>query len=134
MMPPHWLRMPISNEPALRRLMWFFAIVYTVEGIGQAKSGVVWQPLTHFLKEEYGWTPVQVSASLAVLDVPWVIKPLYGLVSDFLPLAGYRRRPYLLLASVAASVAFGWVATLTEPGAIVPALVVTAIAMAVAST
>ena len=56
--------------------MWFFAIVYTVEGIGQAKAGVVWQPLTHFLKQTYGWTPLQVSASLAVLDVPWVIKPL----------------------------------------------------------
>ncbi len=70
--------------------MLFFAVVYAVEGIGQAKSGIVWQPLIHFLKEVHGWSPVEISASLAVLDVPWVIKPLYGLVSDFLPLAGYR--------------------------------------------
>ena len=28
-------------NPAIPRLMWFFAIVYTVEGIGQAKSGNV---------------------------------------------------------------------------------------------
>jgi predicted MFS family arabinose efflux permease len=116
------------------RLMLFFAVVYAVEGIGQAKSGVVWQPLTHFLKQALGWSPVEISASLAVLDVPWVIKPLYGLVSDFLPIAGYRRRPYLLLAAGAAAIAFAWVGTLTAPGGIIPALVVTAVAMAVAST
>lgn len=114
--------------------MLFFAVVYAVEGIGQAKSGVVWQPLTHFLKQVHGWSPVEISASLAVLDVPWVIKPLYGLVSDFLPLAGYRRRPYLLLAATAATVAFVWVGMLAAPAAIVPALVVTSVAMAVAST
>jgi MFS family permease len=116
------------------RLMLFFAVVYAVEGIGQAKSGIVWQPLTHFLKEAHGWSPVQIAASLAVLDVPWIIKPLYGLVSDFLPLAGYRRRPYLLLASIAAAAAFAWVGTLTTPSQIVPVLVVTSVAMAMAST
>jgi BT1 family len=123
-----------AHPDSTARLMLFFAIVYAVEGIGQAKSGIVWQPLTYFLKETRGWSPVEISASLAVLDVPWVIKPLYGLVSDFLPLAGYRRRSYLLLASLAASAAFAWVGLLTSPGAIVPALVVTSIAMAVAST
>jgi len=127
----------MSSQPrpdGTARLMLFFAIVYAVEGIGQAKTGIVWQPLTHFLKETVGWSPVQISASLAVLDVPWVIKPLYGLVSDFLPLAGYRRRSYLLLASIAASVAFVWVGMVAAPGQIVPALVVTSIAMAAAST
>ena len=114
--------------------MLFFAVVYAVEGIGQAKSGIVWQPLTHFLKDARGWSPVEISASLAVLDVPWVIKPVYGLVSDFLPLAGFRRRSYLLLAAVAASAAFAWVGMLTAPAAIVPALTITAIAMAAAST
>ena len=72
--------------------MLFFAVVFIVEGIGQAKVGIVWQPLTYFLKTQYGWTALQIAASLAVLDVPWVIKPLYGLISDFLPLFGYRRR------------------------------------------
>ena len=51
----------------ISRLMLFFAIVYTVEGIGQAKAGVIWQPLTHYLKETQNWDPVQIAASLAVL-------------------------------------------------------------------
>jgi hypothetical protein len=39
------------------RLMLFFAIVYAVEGIGQARVGIILQPLTYFLKAE-GWTPL----------------------------------------------------------------------------
>ena len=123
-----------SDTDSVRRLMLFFAVVYTVEGIGQAKVGIVWQPLTYFLKTQYGWTALQIAASLAVLDVPWVIKPLYGLVSDFLPLFGYRRRSYLLLSNLAAVAAFAWVTQVTAPGPIVFALLLTSIAMAVSST
>lgn len=119
---------------ATSRLMLFFAIVYTVEGFCQAKVGVVWQPLTHYLKETQGWDAVQIAASLAVLDVPWVIKPLYGMVSDFVPLFGYRRRSYLLLANAGAVAAFLWTARAELPASIVLALLFTSIAMAVAST
>ncbi|HEY1933144.1 MAG TPA: MFS transporter [Acetobacteraceae bacterium] len=122
------------DSASVRRLMWFFAVVYTVEGIGQAKVGVIWQPLTHFLKEGYGWTPLQVAASLSVLDVPWIVKPLYGVISDFVPLFGYRRRSYLLLSNVAAIAAFVWVTHIVAPASLVFALALTSIAMAVSST
>ncbi|HTW71605.1 MAG TPA: MFS transporter, partial [Acetobacteraceae bacterium] len=123
-----------SEADSVRRLMLFFAVVYTVEGIGQAKVGIVWQPLTWFLKTQYGWTVLQIAVSLAVLDVAWVVKPLYGVVSDFLPLFGYRRRSYLLLSNIAAVIAFIGVTQVTAPGPIVFALMLTAIAMAVSST
>jgi MFS family permease len=131
--PAHNRRMRTSN-PALTRTMWFFAIVYAVEGIGQAKIGILWQPLQHWLKETMHWTPVTISASLAILDLPWVIKPLWGAISDFVPIFGYRRRPYLVLANLAALAAFARVATLDTVGELIPALTVTAIAMAVSST
>jgi MFS family permease len=123
-----------ADTDGIGRLMLFFAIVYTVEGIGQAKVGVIWQPLTHYLKESQNWTPLQIATSLAVLDIPWVIKPLYGMLSDFLPLFGYRRRSYLLLANAAAIAAFLWTTQVLEPGSIIFALLLTAIAMAVSST
>jgi MFS family permease len=72
--------------------------------------------------------------SLAVLDLPWIIKPLYGAFSDFVPLFGYRRRYYLILANAVAVLAFGWVAMISSPAALVPALTVTAFAMAISST
>jgi MFS family permease len=123
-----------SRPDGTSRLMLFFAVVYTVEGFCQAKIGVVWQPLTHFLKERQGWDAVQIATSLAVLDVPWVVKPLYGMVSDFIPLFGYRRRSYLLLANVAVVAAFLWATQVLAPSAIIFALVLTAIALATAST
>jgi MFS family permease len=114
--------------------MWFFAIVYAVEGIGQAKAGILGQPLTYFLKETQHWDPVKISVSLSVLDIPWVIKPLWGAISDFVPLFGYRRRPYLILANIAGVLAFVGVALTRTTATLIPALVVTAIAMAVSST
>jgi MFS family permease len=123
-----------SRPDGTSRLMLFFAIVYTVEGFCQAKIGVVWQPLTHFLKERQGWDAVQIATSLAVLDVPWVVKPLYGMVSDFIPLFGYRRRSYLLLANIAVIAAFLWATQVLAPTAIILALLLTAIALATAST
>jgi MFS family permease len=122
------------DADGISRLMLFFAIVYTVEGIGQAKVGVIWQPLTHYLKESQGWTPVQIAASLAVLDVPWIVKPLYGMLSDFLPLFRYRRRSYLLLANAGAIAAFLWTTQALTPAPIVFALLLTSIAMAASST
>ena len=124
----------MHTNPAVNRTMWFFAIVYAVEGIGQVKSGIMWQPLSHWLKESLHWNPVTISTSLAILDLPWIIKPLWGAISDFVPLFGYRRRPYLVLANVAAVLAFAWVATIATTSAMIPALTVTAIAMAVSST
>jgi MFS family permease len=123
-----------SSDQAISRLMLFFAIVYTVEGFCQAKVGVVWQPLTHYLKETKGWDAVQIAASLAVLDVPWVVKPIYGIISDFLPLFGYRRRSYLVVANVVAAGAFLWCTRLLAPAPLVFALTLTSIAMATAST
>ncbi len=123
-----------QGTDGISRLMLFFAIVYTVEGFCQAKIGIVWQPLTHYLKETQGWDTLQIAASLAVLDVPWVVKPIYGVISDFVPLFGYRRRSYLLLANAAAVAAFLWTTQVLAPAAIVFALLLTSIAMALSST
>jgi hypothetical protein len=113
--------------------MAFFALVYIVEGFGQT-GGLIAQPLNYFLKERYGWTPVQVTAYLTVLNFPWIIKPVYGIVSDFIPLFGYRRKAYLVLANGAAAAAYFWVAWLTAPGEILFALSLTSYAMAASST
>jgi len=115
------------------RLLWFFALVYIVEGLGQV-VGLVSQPLTYYLKQVHGWTPVQVTAFFTLFNLPWVIKPLYGLVSDFLPLFGYRRKSYLLLANVAAIAGFLWVTQIEAPSVLVLALMTTAYAMAISST
>ncbi len=113
--------------------MLFFAIVYVVEGIGQGRVGIVYQPISYYLKQ-LGWTPLDVTAYFALLNFPWVIKPVFGLISDVFPLFGYRRKSYLILSSIVAAAAYGSIARLTGPGEIAPLLVLTSYAMATAST
>src|ERR1700691_6678683 len=108
----------LGEQPQANRLvshlLWFFALVYIVEGLGQV-GGLIAQPLTYYLKQVHGWTPVQVTAYIAIFNLPWIIKPLYGLISDFVPLFGYRRKSYLLLANVSAVGGFIWATQLTAP-------------------
>ena len=102
-------RCPDATRPrAISHLLIFFALVYVVEGLGQI-VGLISQPLNYYLKEVHGWTPVQVTAFFTVFNLPWIIKPVYGLISDFVPLFGYRRKSYLILANIAAIGGYFWV-------------------------
>lgn len=70
--------------------------VYFVQGIlGLARLAV-----SFFLKDDLGLNPAQVAALTGVSVLPWTIKPLFGLISDGLPIFGYRRRPYLILSGL----------------------------------
>jgi folate/biopterin transporter len=82
-------------------------LVYFVQGIlGLARLAV-----SFFLKDELHLTPAEVSALLGIVALPWMVKPLFGFVSDGLPIFGYRRRPYLVLSGFLG--AFSWVAMAT---------------------
>jgi MFS family permease len=76
-----------------QRLLLFFGVAYFAQGLA---GGLAKQPVTYYLKS-LGLTADAVAACLALAATPWMIKPLYGLLTDFIPLFGYRRKSYLLL-------------------------------------
>jgi MFS family permease len=121
------------DRTAVKRLLLFFAVVYVVEGVGQI-GGLIAQPLSFYLKEAHGWTAVQVTAYLAVFNFAWIIKPVYGVLSDFVPIFGYRRKTYLIGANIVAIAAYLWVTQINAPGELIWALQLTAYAMAISST
>ena len=121
-----------SDKAATHRLLLLFALVYVVEGLAQP-DGLIAQPLSYYLKTSQGWTPVQITGFTSLLYFAWVIKPLYGLISDFIPLFGYRRKSYLAVVNVAAIFGFVWATQLSTPSTLFPALAITAYAMAIAS-
>ena len=83
-----------GNEPTPELLG--ILTVYFVQGIlGLARLAV-----SFFLKDDLGLTPAEVAALTGITAIPWIIKPLFGFMSDGLPIFGYRRRPYLILSGL----------------------------------
>ena len=75
-----------------------FGAMYFIQGIGEPTEGLIAQPVRCLLKS-WGQDAAQIAVFCAIVSLPWSLKPIYGLISDFFPLAGYRRKSYLLLAS-----------------------------------
>jgi folate/biopterin transporter len=96
----------LGNEPKPELMA--ILVVYFVQGIlGLARLAV-----SFFLKDELHLSPVEVSALLGIVALPWMIKPLFGFISDGLPIFGYRRRPYLVLSGILGAVAWVSLSTL----------------------
>lgn len=95
-----------SREGRIVQLSLFFAAIYFVQGIAEPGAGIASQPIFFLLKDVLRLTAAQAATFLAIVSVAWNVKPLYGLLSDFFPLFGYRRKSYLLLTTGLA--AAGW--------------------------
>jgi len=80
-----------------------FALLYFVQGIVEPTDGLLSQPIKSLLRT-WGYSAATTAWFIAVLSIAWAIKPLYGLLTDFVPLAGSRRRSYLLLTTAIASI------------------------------
>ena len=97
-----------GNEPSSE----LFAIltVYFVQGIlGLARLAV-----SFFLKDDLGLTPAEVAALTGITALPWIIKPVFGFISDGLPILGYRRRPYLILSGFLGTISWLALATVVD--------------------
>ncbi|XGV99348.1 MAG: folate/biopterin family MFS transporter [Leptolyngbya sp. BL-A-14] len=83
-----------GNEPSAELIA--ILLVYFVQGI----LGLARLAISFFLKDDLGLSPAEVSALVGVAALPWMVKPLFGFISDGLPILGYRRRPYLILSGL----------------------------------
>ncbi|WP_267383639.1 folate/biopterin family MFS transporter [Cyanobacterium sp. uoEpiScrs1] len=90
--------------------LWGILTVYFVQGI----LSLARLAISFFLKENLGLPPAQMSALTGIAALPWVIKPVFGFISDSLPIFGYRRRPYLILSGVLGSFAWLMLGTIVD--------------------
>jgi len=86
---------PFRESPEARRLALVFAIVYFAQGMWYLPN----LPITFLLKDTFGLSAAQTATFFSITVIPWLIKPVYGLISDFVPLFGQRRKSYFLLTS-----------------------------------
>jgi len=85
----------------MRLLYILFGLIYFNQGIG----GLASQPLYYFLRETMGISIATIMWMGSITSLPWMIKPLYGFLSDSVPLAGYKRKSYIILSAILSSVA-----------------------------
>lgn len=97
----NWLQRlhPFKTAEA-RRLAILFAIVYFAQGMAALPNQVI-----AISFKDQGLEADDVAAFFLLASIPWFIKPLYGLISDFVPLFGQRRKSYLIITSALACMA-----------------------------
>ena len=86
------------ENPETRRLAVLFAWVYFAQGMWALPD----LSLQFLLKDKFRFSPADVATFFTIATIPWYIKPVYGLLSDFLPIGGYRRKSYFILAMLVA--------------------------------
>lgn len=90
--------MPVNKaaRAEIRSLKWIFGTTYTVQG----SSALADIPTLYFVKFalEMGDAGGQLFQSLR--SAGWLVKPLWGFISDRYPLFGYRRKSWFMLMAL----------------------------------
>ncbi|MEW5296955.1 MAG: hypothetical protein WDW36_000198 [Sanguina aurantia] len=79
--------------------------VYLVQGLTELAD----LANEYLMKDALGASPAEVAGYQSASNIPWMLKPVIGFVTDSVPLFGYKRRSYLLIASVTGAAT--WLAT-----------------------
>ncbi|CAN1341807.1 Probable folate-biopterin transporter 3 [Linum perenne] len=79
---------------------WSFVYgVLIVYGISQGFGGAFSRVGTeYYMKDVQKVQPSESQIYQGLISIPWLVKPIWGLLTDVIPILGYRRRPYFILA------------------------------------
>ncbi|GMP83791.1 hypothetical protein CsSME_00037582 [Camellia sinensis var. sinensis] len=99
--PFQWLQM-LSNQLSPS----FVVGVVLVYGVSQGFSGSFFRVATdYYWKDVQKVQPSSVQLYIGLYYIPWIMKPIWGLLTDVFPVRGYQRRPYFVLAGLEVAVA-----------------------------
>ncbi|XP_043688059.1 probable folate-biopterin transporter 4 [Telopea speciosissima] len=76
--------------------LWLISLVYFIQGF----RSFVWTAVSYQLKDNLNLSPSASQLVFSVSFFPWSIKPLYGIVSDCIPIRGRKRIPYLVISTI----------------------------------
>ncbi|CAN4099609.1 unnamed protein product [Withania somnifera] len=86
------------------------AMVYFVQGV----LGLSDLAVSFYLKDNLHLDPAETAVISGFSSLPWLVKPLYGFISDSFPLFGYRRRSYLVLSGLLGALSWFLMATFVD--------------------
>ncbi|KAL7103473.1 hypothetical protein ACP275_08G181600 [Erythranthe tilingii] len=76
--------------------LWLVCLIYFTQGF----RSFVWTAVSYQLKDKLNLSPAASQFVSSVAFFPWSIKPLYGILSDCVPIRGRKRVPYLVIATL----------------------------------
>ncbi|KAL5548326.1 hypothetical protein UlMin_003557 [Ulmus minor] len=76
--------------------LWLICLIYFTQGF----RSFVWTAVSYQLKDRLKLSPSASQFVFSIAFFPWSIKPLYGIISDCIPIKGRKRIPYLLMSTV----------------------------------
>jgi|SRR5580704_9050084 MFS family permease len=122
-----------SDSPATGRVIAFLIIMFATEA-ANGPSGLLQLPVLRYAKDQLHLSATAISLYQSLIAVPWLLKPLFGLISDVVPINRSRRQAYLVGATPVALGAL--IALMARPGSILllSELMLLTTAMAVCSS
>lgn len=92
--PINWIKM-LAKE-----MHWSFVFgVLVVYGISQGVGGALARVGTeYYMKDVQKVQPSEAQVYSGITSIPWLVKPIWGLLTDIVPICGYRRRPYFIVS------------------------------------
>jgi MFS family permease len=91
----------LRTNKILNSLYLLAIITFFNQGIGNLAA----QPLYYFLRETLGISVPTIMTLGALANLPWMIKPLWGFLSDSFTIFGYRRKSYIILFAFICTIA-----------------------------
>ncbi|KAL6985145.1 hypothetical protein U1Q18_018521 [Sarracenia purpurea var. burkii] len=92
--PVYWFRM-LAME-----MHWSFVFgVVVVYGISQGLGGALYRVgMEYYMKDVQKVQPSEAQVYSGIIYIPWIVKPIWGILTDVVPIFGYHRSPYFIFA------------------------------------
>ncbi|NUO09749.1 MAG: MFS transporter [Candidatus Brocadia sp.] len=90
---------------SVQRLMFIAGLYYFLQGMS-GNPGLHRQALNFYLTQHMGFGAADLAYFTFLITIPWMVKPVYGIIADSLPLFGYRMKSYFILGSLFASLSY----------------------------
>ena len=91
-----------------------FYMILAISGIIEGSQSMSSLALQYLLKDDLNVTPSAQSILFGIVSIPWVIKPVWGFLSDGFPIFGYHRRSYLFIGGMFACICWSTLALQTD--------------------
>src|ERR671918_652548 len=105
-----------AEERRVARLKWVIGTPYFVQGT----SNLTEVPILYFVKFTLGMGDAGGQLFTSLRGIGWFVKPLWGLISDRVPIFGYHRKSWYVLMACLALAFWALAALLASAGVRVP--------------